>query len=90
MEICEFCGSKVKRIEGTSFVGAYCVECHRLNRAESLDAIKRIQNKPIIKSQKAIKQQEKEREMAEILKQVKDTGKPFDTSVFFRGNKQLR
>jgi len=82
MEICEFCGRKVKRVEGTSFAGCYCIKCHRLNRAESLDAIKRIQGKPITISRKARREQEKEEELMGILKQV-DTSEPFNTSVLF-------
>jgi len=53
-----------------------------LNRAESLDAIKRIQGKPITISRKARREQEKEEELMGILKQV-DTSEPFNTSVLF-------
>lgn len=44
-EECEICGKKVKKTASTSFVGHYCLKCHRLNRYESLQAIKEIQCK---------------------------------------------
>ena len=80
MEICDFCGRKVKRVEGTSFAGCYCIECHRLNRAESLNAIKLIQGKPITKSRKVIREQEKEEELKGIFEPQRE---PFDTSKLF-------
>ena len=67
MEECEFCGRKVKRTKATSFVGAYCVQCHRLNRSESLVAIKQMQGKLIIKSIKVINQEKREAELNEVL-----------------------
>ncbi len=84
MEQCEFCGRKVKRVEGTSFAGCYCIECHRLNRAESLAAIKRIQGKPITKSKKTLRQEVKEQELEELLRQDKGEGQVFDTSYLFK------
>ena len=41
-EECELCGKKVKKTASTSIVGHYCLKCHRLNRFESLQAIKEI------------------------------------------------
>ena len=77
MEICELCERKVKRTEGTDFVGAYCIECHRLNRASSLAAIKRIQGKVIKKSQR-------EQEADAIFEQLRnEKHEPFDTSRLF-------
>ena len=83
MEQCEFCGRNVKKTEGTSFVGMYCIHCHRLNRAESLDAIKRMQGKQIAKSKKVIREEVKEQEMKKALNGlIGDNNKSFDTSVF--------
>ena len=37
---CEACGQDVSDVEGTSWVGAYCIKCHRLVIAESKEAIR--------------------------------------------------
>jgi late competence protein required for DNA uptake (superfamily II DNA/RNA helicase) len=41
---CEFCGKFKVDIEGTAVTGCYCIDCHRLARAESLRAIKTLQH----------------------------------------------
>lgn len=51
--MCEFCGDQEQEVEGTSFCGAYCVKCHRLNIAESREAIKEIK-KRILKQKNEI------------------------------------
>lgn len=38
MDTCDCCGSEAL-VKGTSFVGEYCIDCHRLVVAESRDAI---------------------------------------------------
>lgn len=41
---CEFC-SEIKMVEANSIVGYYCIDCHRVVRFESLDAIKSIRQR---------------------------------------------
>ena len=40
---CEFCGKKTEHLESTSFVGLYCIGCHKILIEQSLDAIRKIQ-----------------------------------------------
>ena len=39
--LCEFCGEE-KETEGTTTVGCYCIDCHKINIEESQDAIREI------------------------------------------------
>lgn len=39
---CEFCGKK-KKTASTTFVGEYCIECHKTVIEHSKEAIKEIQ-----------------------------------------------
>jgi len=41
---CEFCGER-KETEGTTIVGAYCIQCHQIVIEESRDAISRIKKR---------------------------------------------
>ena len=38
---CEFCG-EIKETEGTSLVGMYCIEGHKINIGQSREAIRAI------------------------------------------------
>ena len=44
-DICEFCGEQRKWTASTSFHGFYCLDCLKLERAESMDATRSIYNK---------------------------------------------
>lgn len=61
MEQCEFCGRNVKNTRATTFLGSYCIACHRLVISESQEAIREMKGLPPKPLSKApIKEQEKE------------------------------
>ena len=44
---CDFCcePKDADAVEGTAFVGSYCIECHRINIEESREAIRTIRER---------------------------------------------
>ena len=47
---CEACGQDVSDVEGTAWVGAYCIKCHRLVISESREAIKNMRERARIET----------------------------------------
>ena len=64
---CEFCG-RIREVKGTSFVGNYCRECHRLVINESKEAIKEIDKRSQPTKKKPIIKNEFERARGHLLK----------------------
>jgi len=79
MEICAFCGRKVKKTEGTSVTDNYCIECHRLTIRESRDAIRRMQGKPPLKDRSSVNDDA----LREAFNNLTRNSKSFDTEVLF-------